>query len=103
MHALRAKLLAFDMEYRARHEVYAADVLPVEDAEDLGGDAADAERYGIACGDDLLDEVDIGGLDETPCPIFISQYLAPESHQGWTAGAGQAYTGQATTGLAVQG
>ncbi|GAB2212435.1 hypothetical protein Droror1_Dr00020401 [Drosera rotundifolia] len=78
MHALRAKLFAFDMEHRALHEACAGDVLPVEDAEDLGGNATDVERYGISHGDDLLDEVDIVGLDETPHPTFISQYLAPE-------------------------
>ncbi|GAB2231081.1 hypothetical protein Droror1_Dr00027368 [Drosera rotundifolia] len=71
-------LLAFDMEHRARHVAYAADVLPVEDVEDLGGDATDAGRYGIARGDDPLDEVDIGGMDETTRPTFISQHLAPK-------------------------
>ncbi|GAB2213563.1 hypothetical protein Droror1_Dr00017873, partial [Drosera rotundifolia] len=65
------------MECRARHEACAVDVLPVEDVEDLGDDVSDTDRFGIARGDDPLDEVDIGGLDGTPRPTFISQYLAP--------------------------
>ncbi|GAB2210970.1 hypothetical protein Droror1_Dr00016260, partial [Drosera rotundifolia] len=60
MRALRARLLAFGMEHRAWHEACVADVLPMEDVEDLVGETADAERYGIAWGDDPLDKVDIG-------------------------------------------
>ncbi|GAB2239528.1 hypothetical protein Droror1_Dr00025441, partial [Drosera rotundifolia] len=76
--ALWARLLAFDIEHRAGHEACATDVVPVEGTEDLDGDVADAERYGIARGDDPLTEVDFGGLGEIPRPTFISQYLAPE-------------------------
>ncbi|GAB2217264.1 hypothetical protein Droror1_Dr00000436, partial [Drosera rotundifolia] len=69
-------LLAFDTEHKTRHEACAADVFPMKDAKDLGGDAADAKRYGITRGDDPLDEIDIGEMDGTTRPTLINQYLA---------------------------
>ncbi|GAB2236062.1 hypothetical protein Droror1_Dr00027793, partial [Drosera rotundifolia] len=78
MGTLWARLLAFYMEHRARHEVCGADVLPDEDAKNSRSDVAEIEQYGIAQNEDQLDEVNIRGLNETPRPTFISQYLAPE-------------------------
>lgn len=66
------------MKHRVRHETCIADVLSEEDAKDLGGDAMELERYGIARTDDPLDEVDIGGSTDSSRPTFISQYLALE-------------------------
>ncbi|GAB2216004.1 hypothetical protein Droror1_Dr00023771 [Drosera rotundifolia] len=78
--ALRAKLLAFDMEHRAPHEACVADVLPIKGTEDLGQDAMESDQFGNAQRDDPLDEVNIGDLDETPRPTFLSRYLAPEDN-----------------------
>ncbi|GAB2232979.1 hypothetical protein Droror1_Dr00002192 [Drosera rotundifolia] len=48
MNALRARLLAFDLEHRARFKSCTADVLPEEETKDLRSDIIDTERYGIS-------------------------------------------------------
>ncbi|GAB2238942.1 hypothetical protein Droror1_Dr00024855 [Drosera rotundifolia] len=57
VNTLRARLLAFDLEHRVRHESCTADVLLEEEAKDLRSDVVEAERFRIARGEDQLDEV----------------------------------------------
>ncbi|GAB2220676.1 hypothetical protein Droror1_Dr00008341, partial [Drosera rotundifolia] len=73
--------MAFDLERRIRYESCTVNVLTEEKAEGFRNDVADAERYGIAWGEDQLDEVDIGESAGTPRLTFISHNLAPE-HRG---------------------
>ncbi|GAB2209783.1 hypothetical protein Droror1_Dr00027008, partial [Drosera rotundifolia] len=77
VNCLQVRLMAFDLERRMRYESCTAGVLTEEEANDFGGDMVDTERYGIARGEDLLDEVDIGELAGTPRSSFISHNLAP--------------------------
>ncbi|GAB2225782.1 hypothetical protein Droror1_Dr00021548, partial [Drosera rotundifolia] len=75
---LRARLMAFDLERRMQHESCTADVLKEEEAEGFSDEAVESERYGIARGEDQLDEVDIGGSTEAFRPTFVSHNLTPE-------------------------
>ncbi|GAB2230829.1 hypothetical protein Droror1_Dr00015123, partial [Drosera rotundifolia] len=57
---LRVKLMAYDLERRILHESCTADVVTEEEDEGFSNEAVESERYGIARGEDQLDEVDIG-------------------------------------------
>ncbi|GAB2223183.1 hypothetical protein Droror1_Dr00017321, partial [Drosera rotundifolia] len=77
MNNLRARLMAYDLERRVRHESFTADILTEEEPKDFRSDMADTEQDKIARGEDQLDEVDIGGSAETSRPTFVSHNLTP--------------------------
>ncbi|GAB2232934.1 hypothetical protein Droror1_Dr00012003 [Drosera rotundifolia] len=71
-------LMAYDLERRLRHKSCTANVLTEEEAEGFSDKAVEPERYGIARGEDQLDEVDIGGSTEASRPTFVSHNLTPK-------------------------
>ncbi|GAB2236752.1 hypothetical protein Droror1_Dr00026634 [Drosera rotundifolia] len=75
---LRARLMACDLERRIWHESCTANVLTEQEAMGFSVEAVESERYGIARGEDQLDEVDIGGWAEVSRPTFVSHNLTLE-------------------------
>ncbi|GAB2253909.1 hypothetical protein Droror1_Dr00021718 [Drosera rotundifolia] len=84
---LWARLMAYNLEQRMWHESCTANVLTEEEAEGFSEEAVKSERYGIARGEDQLDEVDIRGSAEASRPTFVSHNLTPEAGRNRSSSA----------------